>query len=147
MNKSSKIKTILTLSFILYGSVACAKTTYMPKELRGVWYEHNSQGREQCKVYRQDKSIDNQIGALIIRKNNYDTYAEYGEGNHAVPTRVRPLGTRRWWIQDMTYLDGSSEGILDDSIFAIKKTLLHWTYSYRDEGKKVKHTKILFKCL
>ena len=131
------------LSTVVYGKASSVVT---PNALRGIWYPQSEQGHEQCKAYREKKSIDNLIGALVIWKRSYRTYAEYGEGNYSVIRKIKRLKPATWQIQDITYLDGSKSGNSDSSIFSIKNTQLHWTYRFTVENKEAKHTAVLFKC-
>ena len=132
-----------TLSTVVYGKASSVVT---PVVLRGVWYPQSEQGHEQCKAYRENKSIDNLIGALVIWKRSYRSYAEYGEGNYSVIRKIKRLKAATWEIQDTTYLDGNKYGNSDSSIFSIKNTQLHWTYRFTVENKETKHTAVLFKC-
>jgi hypothetical protein len=72
-----------------------------PNVVQGVWMSDDEPGRAQCRqyleAYSRDKTTsDFLVGAEVITKKIWHSYAEYGEGNFYFPKSLRHISRNRW---------------------------------------------------
>jgi len=109
-----KIPTALHLALLLgvASTPAAAKFPSMPKELLGVWFPDNAEGRNSCAAYTAafqtgglEAARDHLVGAEVISRKVIHSYAEYGEGNFYQPTSIRNRGKKAWALKTRVGFD------------------------------------------
>lgn len=123
----------------------------MPGSLHGYWYQNDQPGQRQCERYLADPEDELAIvGQLRIRERDFDTFSEYGEGNHSQVTAVQRQEANRWQVSDLTFIEGDAEGTPGQSMFRLSDGLLHMSYDYTlwHDGVQTQQTseRIYFRC-
>lgn len=102
----------LVAACALVAAPAIAKYPSLPKELQGVWFADDAEGRVQCAAYNAgleagglDAARNHLVGAEVISRKVVHSYAEYGEGNFYQPTSVRSAGKQSWTLKTRVGFD------------------------------------------
>lgn len=111
---------------------AAGQEPAMPEVLRGYWYQHDHHGQQQCRRYLADAEDELAIvGQLRIRERDFDTFSEYGEGNHSRLVDLQQPAPNQWQVSELSFIEGDlDDGVPGESVFRLNGDLLHLTYEY-----------------
>jgi hypothetical protein len=111
---------------------AAGQELAMPEILRGYWYENDDDGQQQCGRYLADAQDELAIvGQLRVRERDFDTFSEYGEGNHSRLVDLQQPAPNQWKVSELSFIEGDlDDGVPGESVFRLNGDLLHLTYEY-----------------
>jgi len=123
---------VLPALCLLAWPVAAQQAAAMPASLQGDWYQNDRHGQQQCGRYRADPGNGLAIvGQLRIRERDFDTFSEYGEGNHSQVTAVQQQAADQWRVSELTFIEGDvGHGKPGESVFRLRDGVLHLSARY-----------------
>ena len=143
----------IVLGFVLEAvvnasSAAALSVNVYPRDLQGIWFSDERDGRTQCRAYltafksNDDSAFDLLVGSEVISGDLWHSFAEYGEGNYYKLRQLKKIGAQIWQVEADVGIDSypdPQESRRAQFEVKIAKRRLLWTENsldYRSELKR-----------